>query len=90
MKQVHVLISGFVRGIGFRSFVRSNAQHLGLTGWVKNLPNGWVEAVFEGEEEKIKEMIEICRQGPPMAEVERLETEWSNATGEFLGFEIRL
>lgn len=82
MKYAHVIISGFVQGVGYRHFVRSKARELGLKGWVKNLPadlgkpDGKVEAFFAGEEDKIKQMINFCRQGPFLSEVKNVDIEW--------------
>ena len=76
MKQAHVFISGNVQGIGYRQFVKSNALKLGLPGWVRNTEDGGVEAVFQGKEETIEEMIGICRQGPMLAEVKQIGFEW--------------
>ncbi len=89
-KQIHILISGFVQGIGYRSFVRNQARKLGLVGWVRNLPDGRVEAVFEGKEENIKEMVKLCREGPPMTQVKNINTKWDEAIGEFSSFEVVL
>ncbi len=82
MRQVHVFISGFVQGVGFRYFIKSNAKRLGLKGWVKNLSDGRVEAVLQpsagsGQEgdEKIKQMIELCNKGPFLSEVKDLVVE---------------
>lgn len=72
---VHIYISGFVQGIGFRQFIKSNADKLNIKGWVKNLPDGRVEAMFAGSRENIEKMIEISRKGPFLAEVKSLETE---------------
>ncbi len=72
MKRVHVFISGIVQGIFFRAFVSRNAHTLELKGWVKNSKEQ-VEAVFEGDEEKIKEMLELCHQGPSGAKIEGVE-----------------
>jgi acylphosphatase len=58
-------------------------------GWVRNLPDGRVEAVFEGEEGAVKELIEFCRRGPPGARVVKVDVKWENYTGEFRSFEIR-
>jgi acylphosphatase len=88
MKQAHVFISGFVQGVSFRYFVKTNAQKLGLAGWVRNTEDGGVEAVFSGEKEKIEEMIALCRKGPMLAEVKHLGFEWEEAE-EFGGFTIR-
>ncbi|MBI3384651.1 acylphosphatase [Candidatus Gottesmanbacteria bacterium] len=64
MLRVYILISGQVTGVGFRYFMERNAKLLGVGGWVKNAGDN-VEAEFEGEEEKIKKMLEICQKGPP-------------------------
>ncbi len=72
MKRVHVFISGTVRGIFFRAFVSRNAHDLELKGWVKN-SGEQVEAVFEGDDDKIKEMLELCHQGPAGAKVAGVE-----------------
>jgi len=87
--QAHILIKGRVQGIFFRVFVKEQAQALGLTGWVRNAPDGRVEAIFSGEKEKIEEMIEKCRQGPPLARVEEIEVSWSKPKEFFPSFEIR-
>lgn len=72
---VHVLIEGSVQGVGFRQFVKSNASKLSIKGWVKNLPDRNVEAVFVGDEESLQIMIEKCRKGPFLAEVKNIEIE---------------
>ncbi|HIH34281.1 MAG TPA: acylphosphatase [Nanoarchaeota archaeon] len=72
MKRVHVFITGNVQGIFFRAFVSRNAHDLELKGWVKNTGEQ-VEAVFEGDDDKIKEMLELCHQGPSGAKIERVE-----------------
>lgn len=87
-QQAHVFISGTVQGVGYRYFVRSNAKQLGLTGWVRNTEDGGVEAVFQGEKEKIEEMIGICRQGPMLSEVEHIGFEWEEITEQFSEFSI--
>ena len=87
-KIVHIFISGFVQGIGFRQFIKSNAQKLGLKGWVKNLPEGRVEALFNGEEHKIEEMIALCKKGPFLSEVENVEIIWEETEEKFEEFEI--
>lgn len=86
MKQAHVFISGTVQGVGFRYFVRSNAKKLGLTGWVRNTEDGGVEAVFQGEGEKIEEMIGVCRKGPMLSEVEQIGFEWEEIEETFSDF----
>ncbi|MBZ9569707.1 acylphosphatase [Patescibacteria group bacterium] len=87
--RVHVFISGMVQGVFFRSNTQSRARSLGVTGWVKNLADGRVEAVFEGEKEKIKEIIEWARKGPKIARVNDIDIEWQEHKGEFENFEVR-
>jgi len=89
VSQVRVIFSGRVQGVWFRAFTREKAIEAGITGWVKNLPDGSVEALFEGDEETLKNVIEKCRQGPPSARVESIEVTWAQATGAFDTFEIR-
>lgn len=88
-RRVHMLISGRVQGVFFRANAQEVAQRLGLAGYVRNLPDGRVEVVAEGEEEALRRLIEWCHQGPPLARVERVEVRWQNPTGEFSGFHIR-
>ncbi|MCJ7740394.1 acylphosphatase [Candidatus Microgenomates bacterium] len=87
--QAHVIISGDVTGVGFRSWVLRQAQDKQLKGWVGNKDRGVVEAVFEGSKEKVEEIIARCRKGPEVAWVEKMEVKYEKATDEFLGFEIR-
>ena len=72
---LHVLVSGFVQGIGYRQFVKTKAMELNLTGWVRNLPASRVEAAFVGDEKKLKKMIEFLKKGPFLAEVDSIEVE---------------
>lgn len=78
MKQAHIIISGQVQGVGYRYFVRSNARKLGLVGWVRNTSNGKVEAILQGSQDQIEEMLGLCRQGPMLAEVKDIEVEWED------------
>jgi len=85
----HVFISGFVQGVGFRRFVRHHALSLGLTGWVKNLPDNRVEAVFQGSREQIAKIIAICKKGAFLSEVKDIAVGWENQSIEiFETFEI--
>jgi acylphosphatase len=86
--RAHVWISGRVQGVFFRAHTKELADELGLTGWVRNLPDGRVEAVFEGEEDAVKEAIEWCKRGPPLASVEKVEVRYEQPTGEFKDFRI--
>ncbi|MDQ3791219.1 MAG: acylphosphatase [Actinomycetota bacterium] len=88
-ERAHVYVSGDVQGVFFRDSARQRAGELGLAGWVRNLPDGRVEAVFEGTREKVTEMVRWCEEGPPHAGVEDVEAEFE-APGEDLdGFEVR-
>ena len=86
---VHVVISGRVQGVWFRASTKQKAEQLGLTGWVKNTHEGNVEAVFEGDDKKISEIISWCHQGPPMAKVVNVEVNNQAPTNSFDSFSIR-
>jgi len=73
----HLVVSGFVQGVGYRQFTKKTALGLGLKGWVKNIDGGGVEALFSGEKEIIAKAIEICRQGSFLAEVKDIKVEWA-------------
>ncbi len=88
-KRAHVYVSGRVQGVFFRATTRKEARKRGVTGWVKNLPDGRVEAVFEGDEEKVKEMINFCHEGPRSARVKDVEVEWKEYQDEFSEFDVR-
>lgn len=87
--RAHVFMSGRVQGVFFRYETEERASALGVKGWVRNLPDRRVEAVFEGDEEQVKEMVEFCRRGPPGARVTNIEVKWEESTGEFDRFSIR-
>ena len=84
----HILISGFVQGIGFRNFVKKHARSLKLTGSVKNTSDGRVEAVFVGPKQKIDEMILLCKKGPILAQVKDFRTTWQDSDEDFSSFDI--
>jgi acylphosphatase len=84
---VHLFISGFVQGVGFRAFIKHQANNLGIAGWVKNIPDGRVEAVAEGEREKLTKLINFCRQGPAASQVKSVEVFWEEKEG-LEGFKI--
>lgn len=88
-ERVHLIISGFVQGVFFRSNTQEIAKQLGLSGWVRNLPDGKVEILAEGEKEKLERLIEWAKRGPELARVENVEIEWGEYKGEFDDFEIR-
>lgn len=86
--RAHVLVKGLVQGVFYRANTQRRAERLGVDGWVRNLPDGRVEAVFEGEEEAVRELIEWCKVGPPGAVVESVTVEWERPRGEPKGFRI--
>ena len=88
-KRAHVYISGRVQGVSFRYYTLRQASKQGVKGWVKNLPDGRVEAVFEGPEEKVQQMVDWCQQGSPAAQVEEVQINWSAAQNEWSGFNVR-
>ncbi|NCO52968.1 MAG: acylphosphatase [Deltaproteobacteria bacterium] len=85
----HLLISGRVQGVCFRHSTRKTALQNGVTGWVRNLPDGRVEAWLEGEEPAIDATLRWCYQGPEMARVDDVQMEEKPASGEFDDFSIR-
>ena len=87
--RAHVLVSGVVQGVFFRANTRDSAVSLGVNGWVRNTPDGKVEAVFEGKKEVVKEVIDFCRRGPPGASVDGVEVVWEEKTEGLRSFEIR-
>jgi acylphosphatase len=88
-ERAHVYVSGDVQGVFFRDSARQRAGNLGLAGWVRNLPDGRVEAVIEGPREKVREMVRWCEEGPPHAGVEDVEAEFEAPGGDLDGFEVR-
>ncbi len=87
-KRLHVIISGRVQGVAFRASTREAAIALNLTGWVKNLRDGRVEAIFEGEDAQMEVMQHWCEHGPPLARVTGVEKHDKDFTGEFMDFTI--
>ncbi len=88
MKRVHLFISGRVQGVGFRYNTRKKARNLGVSGWVKNLDDGRVEVVAEGDENKLESLIDFCHKGPLMAKVNNVEVSEEEPTGEFDDFNV--
>ncbi len=86
--RLHVLIEGRVQGVFFRASTRDEARARGVAGWARNLADGRVEALFEGERAVLESMLAWCRQGPPHAYVERLEVEWQVYLGDLADFRV--
>jgi acylphosphatase len=89
MARAHLFIDGRVQGVFFRAFTREVAHNLALNGWVKNLRDGRVEAVLEGEKKVIQQAIQKCYAGPPGAKVSNIDIQWEQYTGKENGFNIR-
>lgn len=85
-KHVQARVSGRVQGVGFRYYATHVAQGLGLVGTVRNTADGGVEAVAEGEEDKLHEFLVALHHGPQAAEVTGIATAWAEPTGEFQSF----
>jgi len=86
---LHIYVSGFVQGVFYRANAKRVADSLSLTGWVRNLRDGRVEIVVEGEEENLAKFVEWCKRGPVGAVVESVDVTRGEYRGEFKGFEIR-
>ena len=88
MTRRRVVVHGRVQGVFYRGSTVERAREVGVNGWVRNRPDGTVEAVFEGSAEQVAEMVRYCREGPPWARVERIE-EFEEAPEDLGGFGVR-
>lgn len=86
--RARLLISGRVQGVAFRWETLQAAQRCGVDGWVRNLSDGRVEAVLEGPRQQVNDLIDWCRQGPPIARVDSLDIQWEDFSGVFEDFSI--
>lgn len=86
MVRARLTIEGLVQGVAFRASTVEEARRLGVCGWVRNVPSGAVEAVIEGEEARVRRLIEWCRTGPPMARVNNVNISWEPFKNEFDDF----
>ena len=89
LKRLHLLISGRVQGVFFRESTKRKAKSLNLKGWVRNLPDGKVEILAEGEKENLEKLFRWAKKGPLLAKVKKLSAQWQEFQGEFEDFEIR-
>ncbi len=87
--RAHVYISGLVQGVMFRETMRRQAQALGVSGWVRNLLDGRVEAVVQGEGAAVQTLLQWCHRGPSRAEVDHVEVQWETPQPGTHGFEVR-
>lgn len=85
----HLIIAGRVQGVFFRLETQRAASRLGVDGWVRNLPDGTVEAFLEGERQAVEALVDWCRQGPAQARVDEVRIEPRTYEGQFKGFQIR-
>ena len=88
MERLQAVVHGDVQAVGFRYFVQRTAAQNALTGWVRNNDDGTVELVAEGPREKLEELKRAVERGPRMAHVQRVDAEWSSATGSLHGFDL--
>ncbi len=86
--RAHILVTGRVQGVFFRDHTQKWASSLNLTGWVRNIRNGQVEALAEGDKEKIEELVTRLNEGPPLAQVEKVDVNWEEYRGEFKDFRV--
>lgn len=87
--RLHAFVRGRVQGVGFRHFVMTSAQTLGLDGWVRNLWDGRVEVLAEGSKVQLENLLKRLERGPSSSYVAEVNVEWLPATGEFTGFHVR-
>ncbi|MDH5541845.1 MAG: acylphosphatase [Nitrospinota bacterium] len=88
--RVHLIVHGIVQGVFFRSTTAETGLSLGLTGWAKNLPDGTVEIVAEGEKSKLEKLVAWCKKGPPSARVTSVDARWEEPGNGFETFSVRL
>jgi acylphosphatase len=88
-KRLHAIVEGRVQGVNFRSYTQAKALSLGLTGWVRNLPDGSVETVAEGDRSSLIDFLEFLNVGPPSAFVTHVDATWKEASNEFGSFRVR-
>jgi acylphosphatase len=86
--RAQVVIAGKVQGVFFRMETKRTADTYGVCGWVKNKNDGTVEALLEGDEERVRSVIDWCREGPPFAKVRRVDVTWGDYTGRINSFDI--
>ncbi|MFC1912302.1 acylphosphatase [Chloroflexota bacterium] len=89
LASVQITVYGRVQGVFFRVFIAEHADGLGLIGYVRNLPSGFVETRAEGEREQLEKLIRYLKAGPPGARVDKVLTSWAKYTGNYSGFRIR-
>ncbi|MFN3586342.1 MAG: acylphosphatase [Moraxellaceae bacterium] len=89
MQELHLLVTGRVQGVSYRVSAAREAQRLGLAGWVRNLPDGRVELLAQGDAELLRQLRDWCRQGPSLARVDALDEDWRHIVTPCHGFSVR-
>lgn len=89
IREARVVVSGLVQGVFFRASTRDIATFCGVTGFVRNLPGGQVEAVLQGEQAEVEKVVAFMREGPPGAAVERISVEWRDPGEAYERFHVR-
>lgn len=89
MQRMTAIVRGYVQGVYFRASAQEEAARLGLTGWVANQWDGSVKVVAEGPDEALRQFLQWLHRGPPAARVEQVDVQWTAATNEFHGFQVR-
>jgi acylphosphatase len=87
--RLHAIIEGRVQGVGFRAFTMRKANEMGIDGWVRNLRDGSVEVIAEGQRTDLDKLLSALRRGPASAYVTKVKPDWRSATGEFDGFNAK-
>ena len=86
--RARMVVNGIVQGVAFRASAQAEAERLGLSGWVRNLPDGRVELLAEGPRARVESLLAWCWRGPPLARVSDVQVDWSGPQGDLQGFEI--
>jgi acylphosphatase len=86
--RAHIFLNGKVQGVFFRDYISREASKRTVTGWVRNMSDGRVEAIFEGKQENVHQLIDLCRNGPPQARVSKIDIYWEQYIGNFINFKI--
>ncbi|WP_147822260.1 acylphosphatase [Salidesulfovibrio onnuriiensis] len=89
MKQLHAIVKGKVQGVWFRAWTLDVARDLGLKGWVRNMPEGHVETLAQGDQETLDRFLESLRDGPPLARVVEIDTNWGSVEENFTNFSVK-
>jgi acylphosphatase len=89
LARLEATVYGLVQGVYYRQTAQQEAKHLNLVGWIANQPDGTVRVVAEGDDAALRLLLDFLHRGPPAARVERVETTWTTATGEFTAFRVR-